>query len=175
MVQNHGTLFYFVYSLSLLRLSVRLCNFWPTFLERKTIMCYEYHKHEFIKIATYTEHIDGLEQERHNSIANALELRLSCINPSTYKFVYMIYEMKLDCHIANTKRDSPCKLYVLDVMWPNWLINIVLCFGKWLHFNTLLIPLYQFRLWISVSGFVKPGWWKQGVQIEGKQELLDKH
>ena len=27
-------------------------------------------------------YIDGLVQERHNSIANALELRLSCINPS---------------------------------------------------------------------------------------------
>ena len=26
-------------------------------------------------------HIDGLVQERHNSIANALELRLSCTNP----------------------------------------------------------------------------------------------
>ena len=30
-------------------------------------------------------HIDGLVQERRNSIANALELRLSCTNPSTYK------------------------------------------------------------------------------------------
>ena len=28
-----------------------------------------------------TKHIDGLMQERRNSIANALELRLSCINP----------------------------------------------------------------------------------------------
>ena len=27
-------------------------------------------------------HIDGLEQERRNSIANALELRLSCTNPT---------------------------------------------------------------------------------------------
>ena len=27
-------------------------------------------------------HIDGLVQERRNSIANALELRLSCTNPS---------------------------------------------------------------------------------------------
>ena len=27
-------------------------------------------------------HIDGLAQERHNSIANALQLRLSCSNPS---------------------------------------------------------------------------------------------
>ena len=29
-------------------------------------------------------HIDGLVQERRNSIANALELRLSSTNPSTY-------------------------------------------------------------------------------------------
>ena len=29
-------------------------------------------------------HIDGLVQERHNSSALAMELRLSCINPSTY-------------------------------------------------------------------------------------------
>ena len=28
------------------------------------------------------EHIDGFMQERCNSIANALELRLSCTNPS---------------------------------------------------------------------------------------------
>ena len=28
------------------------------------------------------EHIDGLVQERRNSIANALELHLSCTNPS---------------------------------------------------------------------------------------------
>ena len=27
-------------------------------------------------------HIDGLVQERRNSIANALELRLPCTNPS---------------------------------------------------------------------------------------------
>ena len=30
------------------------------------------------------ENIDGLVQERRNSIANALELRLSCTNPSTF-------------------------------------------------------------------------------------------
>ena len=27
------------------------------------------------------DHVDGLVQERHNSIANALELRLCCTNP----------------------------------------------------------------------------------------------
>ena len=30
-------------------------------------------------------HIDGLVQERRNSIANALELRLSCTNPSMHR------------------------------------------------------------------------------------------
>ena len=32
---------------------------------------------------TLNENIDGLVQEIRNSIANALELRLSCTNPST--------------------------------------------------------------------------------------------
>ena len=31
--------------------------------------------------------IDGLVQERHNSIANTLELRISCINPPLYGLV----------------------------------------------------------------------------------------
>ena len=30
--------------------------------------------------------IDGLLQERRNSIANAMELRLSCTNPSKWPF-----------------------------------------------------------------------------------------
>ena len=33
-------------------------------------------------IAKFIDHFDGLVQERRNSIANALELRLSCTNPS---------------------------------------------------------------------------------------------
>ena len=35
-------------------------------------------------IINFEFHIDGLVQERHNSIANALEMRLSCTNPSIY-------------------------------------------------------------------------------------------
>ena len=34
------------------------------------------------------EYFDGLEHERRNSIANALELRLSCTNPSIYTSSY---------------------------------------------------------------------------------------
>ena len=33
---------------------------------------------------TMLQHIDGLVQERRNSIANAMELRLSCTHPLTY-------------------------------------------------------------------------------------------
>ena len=32
-------------------------------------------------------YIDGLVQERRNSIANALELRLSCTNPSIWPHI----------------------------------------------------------------------------------------
>ena len=37
-----------------------------------------------ICIYVMNDKIDGLMQERRNSIANALELRLSCTNPSIY-------------------------------------------------------------------------------------------
>ena len=52
-------------------------------------MIYLYEKKKSLKIMTFDiiaifiwEHTDGLIQERRNSIANALELRLSCTNPS---------------------------------------------------------------------------------------------
>ena len=35
-------------------------------------------------------YVDGLVQERRNSIANALELRLSCTNPSMWLCVYVL-------------------------------------------------------------------------------------
>ena len=34
------------------------------------------------------QQIDGLVQERRNSIADALELRLSCINQSRWSYLY---------------------------------------------------------------------------------------
>ena len=36
----------------------------------------------YVVLLVEIEHLDGLIQERRNSIANALELRLSCTNPS---------------------------------------------------------------------------------------------
>ena len=44
-------------------------------------------------------HVDGLVQERRNSIANVLELCLSCTNPSMYCFEYTaIYQSIISCH-----------------------------------------------------------------------------
>ena len=36
-------------------------------------------------------YIDGLVQEKRNSIADAMELRLSCTNPSIYSIVYFTH------------------------------------------------------------------------------------
>ena len=36
-------------------------------------------------------HIYGLVQERRNSIANVLELGLSCTNPSIHSFIFFLY------------------------------------------------------------------------------------
>ena len=44
------------------------------------------------------DHIDGLAQERHNSIANALELRLSCTNPLIYTCLCTSRCQEIDAH-----------------------------------------------------------------------------
>ena len=61
--------------------------------------------------------IDGLTQEIHNSIANALELRLSCINPSKYwGFLKMIsaecWKTQEFCHDFH----DPCTV-CLSLCW----------------------------------------------------------
>ena len=53
-------------------------------------------------------HIDGLVQERRNSIANALELRLSCPNPSIWNLAYDIY---LSTHRGLVKHICVNELY----------------------------------------------------------------
>ena len=53
----------------------RVFKYWMLFTER-FFFCYR----------LYRCYIDGLVQEKRNSIANALELRLSCTNPSIYLY-----------------------------------------------------------------------------------------
>ena len=60
-------------------------SFWCLF---PSLLCNVGNNHQNHQSSIITKilwaHFDGLEQERRNSIANALELRLSCTNPSIY-------------------------------------------------------------------------------------------
>ena len=52
------------------------------------VRCSQWSSHDYAMVYDYTHNIlyldiDGLVQERRNSIANAMELRHSCANPST--------------------------------------------------------------------------------------------
>ena len=64
-------------------------------------------------------HNDGLVQERCNSIANALELRLSCTNPSICPLVILMYN---------------CNSMAKD-LYPWFLVHISteIYFHKWFH------------------------------------------
>ena len=54
------------------------------------------------------EHFDGLMQERRNSIANALELRLSCTNPLTWFFDPIVVILSLMSMVVLGKRSFMC-------------------------------------------------------------------
>ena len=68
-------------------------------------LCYLYHGNPCTGKKTF--HIDGLVQERHNSIANALELCLSCTNSSILRWNLGDYD-KSNLHqkILNSKWDG---------------------------------------------------------------------
>ena len=58
-----------------------------------------------ISLLMLKQYIDELMQERHNSIANALELRLSSINPSICVYIYTGCDLSLgfpDVDMGNT-------------------------------------------------------------------------
>ena len=53
---------------------------------------------KFNTLRSSDPHIDGLTQKRRNSIANALELRLSCTNPLIYASVsWVIIGLESGC------------------------------------------------------------------------------
>ena len=86
--------------------------------------------------------INGLVQERHNSIANALELHLSCTNPSKWWPNYVMW-----CHMAsldhNTPLPSKCSSCVY--MGPQWTSSGHQLTEKFTIFFNLL-----FFLWIHI-------------------------
>ena len=69
-------------------------------------------------------YIDGSVQERRNSIANALELRLSCTNPSIYPYgpriisyctKYILWRMKTDIIYQQHYRTRPGWIFALAI------------------------------------------------------------
>ena len=108
----------------------------------------------------YLYHIDGLVQERCNSIAKALELHLSCTNPSTWHHCY-ISQMS-GCqgvgvwpHVTWLIHSiGMANILVIMVIIINWIIswdrNNDACYQllnhqKTLHTGTILSP----RRWFS--------------------------
>ena len=62
---------------------------------------------QLVDVLWYQYHINGLVQERHNSTANALELRLSCTKPLTF-FVYFLtkFQVERDAKIGKLSADT---------------------------------------------------------------------
>ena len=61
--------------------------------------------------------IDGLVQERHNSIANALELRLSCTNPSIWLLIRAdrVCSNQFNLFLYKIVRENPCPSIYIDI------------------------------------------------------------
>ena len=77
--------------------------------------------------------IVGLMQERHNSIANALELRLSCTNPIDMICYVQIarnsfVELELSCYIVHNQHWPNMQLRVADFYLGPLLLT-------WFNFN----------------------------------------
>ena len=65
--------------------------------------------HKVYYIWGHYAHISGLMQKRHNSIANPLELRLSCTNPSIFNNKYSLLMHRI-------KIKSPANFF----LWNEW-------------------------------------------------------
>ena len=69
----------------------------------------------------FTEHIDGLEQERRNSIAIALELRLSWANPSSVTWwiqirrTYQWVRAGVKYVLSNTNTNTNTKIWIFQI------------------------------------------------------------
>ena len=63
-------------------------------------------KVNFGKVFFYSNNVDGLVQERHNSSALAMELHLSCISPSIYKLIEKCKILKFICGNPHTGKTT---------------------------------------------------------------------
>ena len=83
--------------------------------------------------SAFSQHFDGLMQERRNSIALAMELRLSCTNPSTHRFLNMLFRLWL-------KIDEGSALFHYWPLWGNPLDHRWIPLTKGQQYGPLILP-----------------------------------
>ena len=86
-------------------------------------------------------HIDVLMQERCNSIANALELHLSCTNPSIYSLTDLLFHWNWKVITATTCHQT---LHLIESWWPPTISSLSL--GYW---NSSIIVMLMTILYIN--------------------------
>ena len=92
-------------------------------------------------------HIGGLVQERRNSITNALELRISCTDPSTCDI-----HIHQDCFTVNWKnRDSGSNVESIEGPWMETVSNV----GPPMRNRTKRIPIVADSMRCMLKDYVK--------------------
>ena len=77
--------------------------------------------------------IDGLVQERRNSIANALELRLSCTNPSKWGIPYLLRSKVIFNVVQSIKIHGICSRWLCSQYCCHWWLSTIRCLGYLLY------------------------------------------
>ena len=82
-------------------------------------------------------HFDGLMQERRNSIANAMELRLSCTNPSIYLLIIvsllcldsisMVGDHSFNLRVPVYNQEGQVEPYITPSVWSIIYIYVCVC------------------------------------------------
>ena len=107
--------------------------------------------------------IDGLVQERHNSIANALELRLSCTN---HRYHLQEIYWPQEWHICNCRTDdwdmSPWTPFEDEISWRPFYWHGLTLIPAWKsHYNdeiTYPFPYFNsanVKVWEWISNFIQ--------------------
>ena len=101
-------------------------------------------------------HMDGLVWERRNSSALAMELCLSCINPSISKFLWPIF---FYCWKLNSYSSKPARVGVRLTLSDFKIIKILLLIKcNWGLKVTLLALRKSWRIWVKKITWIYNNW-----------------
>ena len=84
--------------------------------------------------------IDGLVQERCNSIANELELSFSCTNPSKWKHWIKMHSGR---YLLDGSKGWKLCISIQSILW-----GVYLCHSQWLHtFTFSYWNIWSVKIW----------------------------